>query len=290
MGQAADFHGNASVKIGRIRVTMLLDSWLALDGGAMFGIVPKVLWEQKLAPDALNRVRMPMRPLLVQTPTNTVVIESGIGQALPPEVHERYGIERPGPLLGELVRAAGVDPARVDTMACTHLHWDHSGGVCKLEGGRYSPTFAGARHVFQRGEWKTAVGDDNFHKASYVAPSLLPVEEAGLLKLVEGDAEIAPGIRFEFTNGHTEHHAVIWIEDSGESACFFGDLVPMSAQVPLAWISAYDSNAVGSFRAREALYDRIMQRSAQCLFYHEPAYPVGRLIMDRGRYSAQLIA
>lgn len=284
------FEGKAEVRIGRIQVTMMLDSFLALDGGAMFGIVPKVLWEQKLPADALNRVRLPMRPMLVRTPTNTVVIESGIGQALPPEVHERYGIERPGPLLGELVRAQGVDPAQVDTMACTHLHWDHSGGVCKLENGRYSPTFPRARHVFQRGEWETAVGNDSFHKASYAAPSLLPVKDAGLLHLVEGDAEIAPGIRFEFTNGHTEHHAVIWIEDQGESACFFGDLVPMAAQVPISWISAYDSNAVGSHRAREKLYQRILEKEAHCLFYHEPEYPIGMLRFDKNRYSAQLLS
>jgi glyoxylase-like metal-dependent hydrolase (beta-lactamase superfamily II) len=175
-------------------------------------------------------------------------------------------------------------------MACTHLHWDHSGGVCKLDGGRYSPTFANARHVFQKGEWNSAIGDDSFHKASYAAPSLLPVQQSGLLQLVDGDADIAPGVRFEFTNGHTEHHAVIWIEDAGESACFLGDLVPMSAQVPVSWISAYDSNAVGSFHAREALYARIMAKKALCLFYHEPAYPVGRLVKSGEKYSAELLA
>lgn len=281
------FEGDAEISIGRIRVTMMLDSYLALDGGAMFGIVPKVLWEQKLPADALNRVRLPMRPMLVRTPANTIVIESGIGQALPPEVHERYGIERPGGLLGDLVRARGVDPEAVDTMACTHLHWDHSGGVCRLENGRYSPTFARARHVFQRGEWENATGNDNFHKASYAAASLTPVEDAGLLHLVDGDSEIAPGVRFEFTNGHTEHHAVIWIEDRGESACFLGDLVPMAAQVPIAWISAYDSNAVGSHRAREALYARILAKRATCLFYHEPEYPVGKLVESRGKFAAQ---
>lgn len=290
MANVRYFASNATLQIGRIRVMTLLDGWLSLDGGAMYGIVPKTLWEKKLPSDGMNRVRMAMRPLLVQTPTNTIVIEAGIGQAVPADLHERYGIDRTGPLLGELVRAAGVDPAAVDTMACTHLHWDHSGGVCKLVDGKYSPTFANARHVFQRGEWQIALNPTNLHKASYTPASLKPVEDRGLLRLVEGDAEIAPGVRFEFTNGHTENHAVIWIEDRGEYGCFFGDLVPTASHVPVPWISAYDINAGGSYSAREVLYPKVVERQAACFFYHEPEYPIGRMVRDGSKFSAKLIA
>jgi len=284
------FEQNAVTQIGRIRVTSLLDGWLSLDGGAMYGIVPKTLWEQKLPGDAHNRVRMAMRPLLVQTPTNTVVIEGGIGQAVPADLHERYGIDRTGPLLGELVRAAGVDPDKVDTVACTHLHWDHSGGLCKLQHGVYVPTFANATYVAQKGEWDIAVNPTNLHKASYAPASLKPIAERGQLKPLEGDAQILPGIRYEFTNGHTENHAVIWIEDGGEAGCFLGDLVPTASHVPLAWISAYDINAGGSWRAREVLYPKLVETRAKCFFYHEPEYPVGEVLKNGNKYSARLLS
>lgn len=281
------FSGTPTTMIGDISVTSLLDGWLSLDGGAMYGIVPKTLWEKQLPSDELNRVRMAMRPLLVRTPTNTVVIESGIGQAIPPELHERYGIHRIGPTLDELVAAQSVDPSSVDTVACTHLHWDHSGGLCKLDGDKYVPSFPNASYVVQKGEWNIATNPGNLHKASYAPASLKPIEERGQLRTLEGSGEIVPGIRFDFTAGHTENHAVIWFESDGQHGIFFGDLVPTLSHVPMAWISAYDINAGGSFEAREALYPKVLERDARCFFYHEPEYPVGRLTQDGRKFRGE---
>ena len=279
-----EYTATPTTQIGRIAVTSLLDGWLSLDGGAMYGIVPKVLWEKQLPADDQNRVRMAMRPLLVRTPTHTIVVESGIGQAIPPDLHERYGIERLGPTLDEQVAAQGVDPASVDIVACTHLHWDHSGGLCKLVDGGYTPTFPNAKYVLQRGEWEIAIKPSNLHKASYAPESLTPL--ADQVRLVDGAAEIAPGVRFDFTAGHTENHAVIWFEDSGESGVFFGDLVPTLSHVPTAWISAYDINAGGSYEARERLYPDVLARNAACFFYHEPEYPVGHMQRDGKKLRA----
>ena len=279
------FEGTPTTQVGEIRVTSLLDGWLSLDGGAMYGIVPKVLWQKHLPADEQNRVKMAMRPLLVQTPTNTVVVESGIGQAIPPDLHERYGIHRIGPTLDELVAAQGVDPKTVDTVACTHLHWDHSGGLCKLIDGKYVPSFPNATYVVQKGEWDIAIAPSNLHKASYAPESLMPL--SGQLRTVEGNGEIVSGLSFDFTAGHTENHAVIWFESAGEYGVFFGDLVPTISHVPMAWISAYDINAGGSFEAREKLYPKVMERNGSCFFYHEPEYPVGRMLQERSKYRAE---
>ncbi|MCC6465023.1 MAG: MBL fold metallo-hydrolase [Planctomycetes bacterium] len=273
-----------TLRVGDMQVTALLDGWLSLDGGAMFGIVPKVLWEQQLAADSRNRVRMAMRPLLVRTPTHTILVEAGIGHGIAPELHDRYGVQRVAGLLPDLLRAQGVAPEQVDVVVCTHLHWDHSGGLCRFENGRYVPNFPRARHVFQRGEWEIATKPTNLHRASYTPASLEPLAAAGLLSLVEGDAVVAPGLRYAFTNGHTENHAVIWLESAGQSACFLGDLVPTIAHGPPAWISAYDINAGGSFRAREALYPRLADSRALCLFYHEPAFPAARLTREGSKF------
>jgi glyoxylase-like metal-dependent hydrolase (beta-lactamase superfamily II) len=283
--QVEYFEGTPITRVGAIRVTSLLDGWLSLDGGAMYGIVPKVLWEKQLPADEQNRVKMAMRPLLVQTPTHIVVVESGIGQAIPPDLHERYGIERVGPTLDELVAAQGVDPSTVDTVACTHLHWDHSGGLCRLEDGRYVPNFPNAEYVAQKGEWEIAINPSNLHKASYTPETLKPLQSQ--LRTVQGDGEIVPGVRFEFTNGHTESHAVIWFESNGEYGVFFGDLVPTISHVPTAWVSAYDINAGGSFHAREKLYPKVVDRNATCFFYHEPEWPIGRMLRDRNKYRGK---
>ena len=284
MNDVQYFEGTPTTPIGAIRVTSLLDGWLSLDGGAMYGIVPKVLWEKKLPADELNRVKMAMRPLLVRTPEHTLVVESGIGQAIPPDLHERYGIHRLGPTLDELVAAQGVDPSSVDTVACTHLHWDHSGGLCKLKDGAYVPSFPNATYVVQKGEWEIAINPSNLHKASYAPESLKPLQEQ--VRTIGGDGEIVPGVSFDFTAGHTENHAVIWFESEGKHGVFFGDLVPTLSHVPMAWISAYDINAGGSFEAREKLYPKVFDRNTTCFFYHEPEYPVGHLVRDKSKYRA----
>ncbi|MCC7509597.1 MAG: MBL fold metallo-hydrolase [Planctomycetes bacterium] len=286
---SAYYTGTPETRIGAIRVTSLLDGWLSLDGGAMYGIVPKTLWEKALPADQNNRVKMAMRPMLVRTPQHVVVVESGIGHAVPTDLHERYGIERIGPALDEQVRAQGVDPADVEFVACTHLHWDHSGGLCKLVDGKYLPTFPNATYVLQRGEWEIAINPSNLHKASYTPESLKPISERGQLKLIEGNAQVVPGIRYDFTAGHTENHAVIWFESNGESGVFFGDLVPTISHVPMAWISAYDINAGASYHAREGLYPNVMAANARCFFYHEPGYPVGRMLRDKSKYRAEAV-
>lgn len=274
------------VEIGEIRITPLLDGHLSLDGGAMYGVVPKTMWEKHLPADDLNRVRLALRPLLVQTPEHTLVVESGVGDAVPVDLHERYGIDRIGPSLDQLVAAQGVDPDEVDIVTCTHLHWDHAGGLCKLEGDVYVPCFPRAKYVVQLGEWEIATNPTNLHRASYAPQSLRPIEERGQLLTIDGDAEVVPGVRHEFTKGHTENHTVIWFESSGKSGCFLGDLVPTRSHVPISWISAYDINAGGSFRARESLYPKLVEADATCFFYHDPIDAVARIVRQGRKFVA----
>lgn len=271
-------------RIGRIEVTALFDGWLSLDGGAMFGIVPKTLWEKKIPADAQNRVRLALRPLLVRTPTDTLVIETGLGDALTAKQQALYDVSR-GPTLDEQVRARGTDPASVGHVALTHLHWDHSGGACKLSNGDWRPTFANATYHVNDAEWALALKPDNLQKQSYVPLSLSPLDDTGRLRRHLGDGEIVPGVRFEFTGGHTENHCVIWIEDGDACGCFMGDLLETTAHAPLPWISAYDLCAGSSYRARQKLWPLLVARKATCFIYHDPVHAACRLIERDGKFD-----
>jgi glyoxylase-like metal-dependent hydrolase (beta-lactamase superfamily II) len=274
-----------TIKLGNIAVTSLFDGWLSLDGGAMFGVVPKTLWEKKLPADAHNRVKMSLRPLLVRTPQGPVVVEAGVGQSITGKFVELYGIERAAISLDEQVRAQGVDPADVRHVALTHLHWDHAGGCCKLVNGAYVPCFPNATYHAQEVEWDTAIARSNVHKASYVPPSLLPLKERGQLQLHQGSGAIVPGVRYELTRGHTQNHAVVWIEDGEANGCFMGDLIETSAHVPLPWISAYDYSTGESFKARKRLYPVFAERKTVLFIYHDPAVPAIRLLRDGEKWE-----
>lgn len=276
--------------LGRLRVTCLFDGWLLLDGGAMFGVVPKALWEKKLPADALNRVKLALRPLLVRTPAGPVVVESGVGDAITGKFVDIYGIQRMGPTLDEQVAAQGVDPAEVKHVVLTHLHWDHSGGCCKLVKDRYRPCFPNATYHVQEAEWDTAMAANNVHKASYVPASLVPLKEEGRLKLHGGSGPVVEGLRFELTRGHTKNHAVVWIEDGEANGCFMGDLIETSAHVPLPWISAYDYCTGESFKARQRLYPQFADRRTLLFIYHDPAVAAIRLLRDQSKWDFEVVS
>jgi glyoxylase-like metal-dependent hydrolase (beta-lactamase superfamily II) len=278
------------IRIGALRVTTLFDGWLALDGGAMFGVVPKNLWERKLPADTQNRVKMAMRPLLVRSKAGPVIIEAGVGQAITGKFVGLYGIERPGASLDEQVAAQDVNPRDVKHVILTHLHWDHAGGCCSLKGGKYVPCFENATYHAQEAEWDTAIAAKNVHKASYVPQCLLPLKERGQLRLHAGSGGIVPGIRFELTRGHTQNHAVIWIEDSGESGCFMGDFIETSAHVPLAWISAYDYSAGETLRARQRFYPRFADKNTKLFIYHDPTHAAIKLLRDQDKWGFDVVA
>lgn len=287
MSFEADDTSTPVFNIGRIGVTSLFDGWLALDGGAMFGVVPKTLWEKKIRPDSLNRIRMPTRPLLVRTPHGPVVVEAGVGQSITGKLVSVYGIERAGLSLDEQVRAQGVDPSEVRHVVLTHLHFDHAGGCCKLVGDAYVPCFPNATYHVQEAEWDKAMDANAMQRASYARPSLAPLKDR--LSLHAGSGAIVPGLRYELTRGHTQNHAVVWIEDGEHSGCFMGDLIETSAHVPMPWISAYDYCAGESFKARQRLYPVFADRKTVLFIYHDPALHALRLIRDGEKWNFERV-
>ena len=231
----------------------------ALDGGAMFGVVPKPLWERRIPADARNRIPLGMRCLLMEHEAGLVLIDTGAGNKETAKFHDIYGIENAGrdgrTLLEDGLRSLGHRPEEVAVVIDTHLHFDHAGGnTFRDADGTIVPTFPRARYVVQRGEYEWAMQTNERTAASYFAPNFEPVKQAGLFDLVDGEREIVPGIRVVPTPGHTPHHQGVLLESRGEIAFYLGDLVPTAAHLPLAWIMGYDVEPLVTLETKRQIF------------------------------------
>ena len=220
--------------LGDLELISLSDGLLHLDGGSIFGTVPKEFWEKKAPADEHNRITMAMRPLVVRG-ARTMLIDAGLGGKESAKFHDIYGVDRTRPLEATLAEA-GLAPEDIDIVLASHLHFDHAGGFTYRDAaGRIRPTFPRAQYIVRRGEWEDATHPHERNRASYLADNYLPLADAGVLQLVDDDATIMPGVRVRRTGGHCRHHQIALIESKGRTAAFVADLIPTAAHVPDAW-------------------------------------------------------
>jgi glyoxylase-like metal-dependent hydrolase (beta-lactamase superfamily II) len=272
------------MKLGNFGLLALSDGTFALDGGQMFGVVPKPLWERKLPADARNRVRLGLTCLLVRTGAHNVLIETGIGNKFNAKYTDIYGIEKSTTLPDELNKA-GLSVEDVDVVINTHLHFDHCGWNTRREGGRVVPTFPRARYFVQRGEWEHALHPTERDQASYVLEFFRPAEVQ--TEFLESNQEIVPGIRVEVAPGHTRDLQCVWIESEGQHACFISDLVPTRAHLSYPWIMSFDLYPMETLASRHRLLPQLMERDALVIFPHDPEVPWARLGEGDGKIVAQ---
>ena len=268
--------------LGDLELISLHDGFIRLDGGAMFGIVPKPLWAKAFPPDDRNRIQLAMRPLVVRG-VRTMLIDAGLGGKNDAKFCELYGVDRRRNL-DDTLADAGVAPESIDIVLATHLHFDHAGGFTVRDpSGRIRPRFPRARYVVRRGEWEDAVRPNERSRASYLAENFQPLADAGVLELVDDDQTIMPGVRVRRTGGHTKHHQVVWLESAGAHAVFAADIVPTAAHAPDAWMLGYDLYPVDTLAAKQALVQEAEARQALVLFEHDPQVAAGRFTMKQGR-------
>jgi glyoxylase-like metal-dependent hydrolase (beta-lactamase superfamily II) len=272
------------MKLGKFELLALSDGTFALDGGQMFGVVPKPLWERKLPADARNRVRLGLTCLLVRTGSHNVLIETGIGDKFDAKHADIYAIEKPTTLLDELGKA-GLAPEDIDIVINTHLHFDHCGWNTRRQGGQVVPTFPRARYLIQHGEWEHALHPTERDQASYVLESFRPAEDR--TEFLEGNQEILPGIRVEVVSGHTRDLQCVWIESEGQCACFISDLVPTRAHLPYPWIMSFDLYPLETLANKHRLLPQLIERDALVIFPHDPEVPWARLAEGEGRIAAR---
>lgn len=269
-----------SRELGEFRIHALEAGLQRLDGGAMFGVVPKPLWERRIPADERNRIPLGLRCLLVETPDALILIDTGVGNKEPEKFHDIYGIENSGSptRLEDALRDAGFSPDDVDLVIDTHLHFDHAGGNTYRDAeGEVRLAFPRARYIVQRGEFEFAHSRNERVRASYLPDNFDPVAEAGRFDFVEGDAEIVPGVSVIVTPGHVPHHQSILLRSGGETACFLADLVPTAAHLPLPWIMGYDLEPLVTLESKRELLERAKAEGWLLIFQHDAVVPWGRL-------------
>jgi len=276
-----------SFTVGDARVTVLHDGTIALDGGAMFGVVPRVVWEKRDPPDERNRVTLGLNVALIESGGKRVLVDTGMGERWSEKEIRMYRIDRSTTLVGGL-RARGLGPEDIDVVVNTHLHFDHAGGNTRAEGGRVVPAFPRARYIVQRGEWDDATHPHERSRASYRADDFLPVAEAGQLDLIDGEAEVAPGVRAVRVGGHTTHHQMVVVESGGETLVVPTDLLPTASHLPLPFVMGYDLFPVATLEAKRKLLDAAVEGGWRILFYHDPRTPVGRVRRDGEAYTLEV--
>jgi glyoxylase-like metal-dependent hydrolase (beta-lactamase superfamily II) len=275
------------MKFGEYRVEVIPDCEFRLDGGAMFGVVPRNLWSQVCPPDDQNRIRMNMNCLFIEGQGERILIDTGIGDKWSEKHRTMYGIDRKRSFDKSLRAIAGCGSADISMVINTHLHFDHAGGNTNVDAsGKTVPAFANARYFVSRAEYEHAESPSERDRASYSPDNWRPLKDAGQLELQESEYEIVPGLRMETYAGHNRSMQCARLEQDGETLFGFADLVPMRAHVPFAWIMGFDLYPVETLEAKKKLLPQAARENWTCLFYHDPDQAFGRVVQEKHKFRA----
>ena len=243
------------------------DFWL--DGGAMFGVVPRVMWEKHHAPDNKNRIAMTLRCLLAEYGDRRILVDTGLGDRWSDKHRAIYAIERTrGHLVGALA-AAGVSTDAITDVVLTHLHFDHTGGTIREVDGRLEPMFPNARHWVQEKHWRWAQSPTDRDTASFRPDDFRPLEAAGLLELVDGAREILPGVKVRPVNGHTPGQQIVEFHTGAGTVVYCADLIPLHSQVRVPWIMGYDLNPLLTLEEKRTFLSRAAEEDFLLVFEHD---------------------
>ena len=261
--------------LGDLELITLSDGFLGLDGGAMFGVVPRTLWEKRLPPDDSNRIPLGMRPLIVRTGDVTLIIDAGCGDKMDPKLAQIYKLDRRYHL-DHALAAAGLTADDIDIVVASHLHFDHVGGFTKLDrDGALLPRFPRAKYIAHRAEWEDATHPHERNRASYLQENFVPLKDAGVLTLVDDGAEIIPGVKYRRSGGHTPNHQVVMIESGSRTAVFTADMYPTSVHVPDPWVMGYDLYPMDTLAFKRAFAKEAIEREYLLFFEHDPSMAAG---------------
>jgi glyoxylase-like metal-dependent hydrolase (beta-lactamase superfamily II) len=269
------------------RIEIVSDTEFRLDGGAMFGVVPRVLWEKVSPPDAQNRIRMASDCLFVETESEKIVIETGMGEKWTDKLAAIYGIKREKTFAESLFERTGYRPADISIIVNTHLHFDHCGGnTIKNESGEIVAQFPNARYFVSENEFKHAENPYERDRASYISDNWEALKKSGQLELKPSIYEVAEGITMTEMRGHNGSMQTVKIESNGETLYSFSDLIPTTHHIPLPWIMGYDLFPLETLENKKKLLTQVIEENWLCWFYHDADAPLCRLAEIDGKLKA----
>ena len=278
------------MQFGDYRVEIVPDTEFRLDGGAMFGVVPRALWSKVCPPDDENRITMNMNCVFVDTGRERILVETGIGEKWSAKHTAMFGITRERALADSLRSIAGVEPDSITIVINTHLHFDHAGGNTSLNGsGEAVPAFPNAKYFLSRGEVEHAEAPSERDRASYLPENWRPLVASGQVELKDANYEVVQGLRMETYPGHNRSMQCWRLDREGQTLFGFADLVPMRAHVPFAWIMGYDLYPVETLSIKKKLLPQAAREGWACLLYHDPHEPLCRIVEEGGKLNAKPI-
>jgi glyoxylase-like metal-dependent hydrolase (beta-lactamase superfamily II) len=271
------------MKLGDLEFWLLTDGTFRLDGGAMFGVIPRPMWERVSPPDSRNRILMAMNSLLIRAAGKWILMETGAGDKWHAKRADIYAIERPPRLLDKLV-THGVAPEKIDIVINTHLHFDHCGWNTEIVSGKAVPVFPNARYMVQRGELQHAKAPSDRDRASYFVDNFAPMEESGQWSLLDGDTEVVPGVELFRVPGHNADMMCAKLSGGGKTVFFTADLIPTAAHLPFPWIMGYDLYPLITLENKKKWIPLAAREGWLVIFGHDPVTPAWYLMEQKGKY------
>ncbi len=277
------------MQFGEFELFTVSDGLFRLDGGAMFGVVPRVLWEKTNMPNAKNRILLGLNCLLIKSAKDVMLVDTGIGNLYDEKFLRMFDIDQSVNLQKEMQKA-GVRREDVTKVILTHLHFDHSGGNCRRnDQGELIPAFPNAVYYFQKGEFDYAKNPDARSRGSYLKQNWEAVEKSGRLQLLDGDTDIAPGVRVEITGGHTEYHQIVKVVSAGKTACFLADLVPTNSHLKTAYVMGYDLFPKTTMESKTRVLKQALVENWLLFFEHAPVVKAGYLLEKEGKLTVEKV-
>lgn len=284
------------LKIGDYEILPVPTGLFALDGGAMFGTVPKVLWEKTNPADQENRIQMEARALLLKSSKKNILIDTGngsdfilkYGEKLGAKFSEMYAIDQNGPSLMKSLKDHGLEPEDITDVILTHLHFDHAGGATTEKNGVLAPTFPNATYYVQTENLETAQNPNVRERASYYPANFDPLLKANQLKLINGPKDnLLAGISVWVSNGHTQGHQVVIVEDANTRLIYCGDVIPTSSHVRSAWVMGYDLNPLQIIKEKGYLLNQSLNKLTYYFFEHDPYCDIATVEQDKNDFKVK---
>jgi methylmalonyl-CoA epimerase len=273
---------------GDLQLVSVNDGLFRLDGGAMFGVVPRPLWEKKARPDDRNRILLAMRPLVVEASWGRMIIDCGAGDKWDAKARDIYAFDRTRHL-DHALADAGLSAAGIDLALATHLHFDHFGGATRHDVTGIVPRFVNARHLIRAAEWDDATHPHERNRASYLADDFVPLRDAGVVDFYDDDGVVRPGVRVQRTGGHTGQHQIVYLESGGKTAVFTADLIPTAAHIQDAWVMGYDLFPMQTLAVKKRVIREAIDREHLVFFEHDPLIAAGYIRERDGRRHVEQV-